>query len=142
MATVTATVASITNVSLLGMRRNVFGLMLCQSSVATDTMIMTATRAAIGIRATRSPRPTTKASRNTPARNVEMRVRAPLTLTLIIVCPIIAQPPMPPKNPLTTLATPCPTASRDLLEWVSVMSSTSLAVISDSSSPTTAMASA
>ena len=43
------------------------------------------TRAAIGIRATMSPRPTTSARRNPPARNVEMRVRAPLTFTLIMV---------------------------------------------------------
>ncbi len=124
------------------MRRNVFGWMLCQSRVATDTMIITATSAAIGICATRSPSPTTRPSRKTPARKVEIRVRAPLTLTLIIVWPIIAQPPMPPKNPVTMLATPCPAASRDLFEWVSVMSSTSLAVINDSSSPTRAIASA
>src|SRR5690606_18933527 len=37
---------------------------------------------------------------------------------------------------------PWPQASRDLSEWVSVMSSTSLAVISDSSRPTNAMATA
>jgi hypothetical protein len=61
---------------------------------------------------------------------------------LIIVWPIIAQPPMPPKKPVTMLATPWPQDSRVLLEWVSVMSSTSFAVISDSISPTRAMPSA
>ena len=69
-------------------------------------------------------------------------MRAPDTFTLIIVWPIMAQPPMPPKKPVTMLATPWPQASRVLSEWVSVMSSTSFAVISDSSRPTSAMASA
>ena len=64
-----------------------------------------------------------------PARKVEMRVRAPEAFTLIIVWPIIAQPPMPPKKPVTMLATPWPQASRVLCEWVSVTSSTSLAVM-------------
>ena len=105
-------------------------------------MIITATRAAIGISATTSPSATTRISRNTPARNVDRRVRAPDAFTLIIVWPIMAQPPMPPKKPVTMLATPWPQDSRVLLEWVSVMSSTSLAVISDSISPTSAMPSA
>ena len=69
-----------------------------------------------------------------------MRVRAPEAFTLIIVWPIIAHPPIPPKAPESTFATPWPHASRVLREWVSVMSSTSLAVMSDSSRPTTAMA--
>ena len=73
--------------------------------------------------------------RNVPARNVESRVRAPAVLTLIMVWPIIAQPPMPPKMPVTTLAMPWPMASRVLFERVSVMSSTSFAVISDSIRP-------
>jgi hypothetical protein len=66
--------------------------MLCQSNVPTDTMTITATRAAIGISATTSPKPTTKMSRKTPARKLDSRVRAPETFTLIIVWPIIAQP--------------------------------------------------
>ncbi len=113
--------------------------MLCQSKVPTATMIITATSAAIGISATMSPKPTTRISRKTPARKVEIRVRAPEAFTLIIVWPIIAQPPMPPKKPVITLAAPWPQASRVLSEWVSVMSSTSLAVISDSIRPTSAM---
>ncbi len=97
------------------MLRNVRGWMLCQSKVPTETMIITATSAAIGISPTTSPSTTTRISRKTPARNVEIRVRAPDTLTLIIVWPIIAQPPMPPKKPVTTLATPWPQPSRVLL---------------------------
>ena len=116
--------------------------MLCQSKVATETTIMTATRAAIGMTATMSPSTSTRISRKTPARNVEMRVRAPEALTLIIVWPIIAHPPMPPKRPDRMFAPPCPNASRVLRECVSVMSSTSFAVMSDSSRPTTATASA
>ena len=90
--------------------------MLCQSKVPTETMIMTATNAAMGINATTSPRPTTSISKNTPARNVEIRVRAPETLTLIMVWPIIAHPPMPPKRPVTMFATPWPHPSRVLFE--------------------------
>jgi hypothetical protein len=71
-----------------------------------DTKIMTATSAAIGMMLTTSPRATTRISRKTPARNVESRVRAPDAFTLIIVWPIIAQPPIPPKKPVTMLATP------------------------------------
>ena len=47
-----------------------------------------------------------KSSRNTAAAIPATRVRPP-DLTLIIDWPIIAQPPMPPKKPVTVLATPC-----------------------------------
>ena len=140
MVTVTRTVAAITVVSDLGIRRSVEGRTECQSKVPTATITMTATSAAIGMSATTSPKPTTRISRKTPARKVEIRVRAPETFTLIMVCPIIAQPPIPPKNPVMMLAAPWPQASRVFWEWVSVMSSTSLAVSSDSSSPTSAIA--
>ena len=138
----TTTVDSITPVSDFGIRRRVRGWIECQSKVPTETMIITATRAAIGISATTSPMPTTRTSRNVPARKVESRVRAPETFTLIMVWPIIAQPPMPPKKPVMTFAAPWPSASRVLSDRVSVMSSTSLAVSSDSRIPTRAMASA
>lgn len=101
---------------------------------------MTATSAAIGMRETTGPHTMHRTIRKTPARKVDNRVRAPDTFTLIIVWPIIAQPPIPPKKPVTMFATPWPTDSRVLSERVSVISSTSFAVISDSISPTTAMA--
>ena len=140
--TVATTVTSMTRVSGSGMTRRVRGWTECQSNVPTDTMIITATSAAMGMRPTMSPSTTTRTSRNTPASSVDSRVRAPDSLTLIIVWPIIAQPPIPPKKPVTRLATPWPQPSRVLSEWVSVMSSTSLAVMSDSMSPTSAIASA
>ena len=108
VATVTTTVTSMTAVSDFGIRRSVEGRMLCQSKVAMETMIITATRAAIGIMPTMSPRATTRISRNAPARKVEIRVRAPECLTLIMVCPIIAQPPIPPKKPEIMFAAPWP----------------------------------
>ena len=49
--------------------------------------------------ATSGPSTTTSTSRNTPARKVDRRVRAPEAFTLIIVWPIMAQPPIPPKKP-------------------------------------------
>ncbi len=142
VATTQATVTSMTVVSPTGMRRSVRGATECQSKVAKDTITITATSAAMGMPETTGPKTMHSTIRNAPARNVDSRVRAPDTRTLIIVWPIMAQPPMPPKKPVTMLATPCPTDSRVLLERVSVMSSTSLAVISDSIRPTSAMASA
>ena len=52
----------------------------------------------------------------------ERRLTAPL-LILIILCPIIAQPPIPPKNPVVTLARPCANDSLLGLPLVSVISS-------------------
>ncbi len=105
-----------TSVSLRGIRRSVAGATLCQSKVLTATRIITATRAAMGMRATRPPRATTSTSKNTPDRKVDRRVRAP-DFTLIMVWPIMAQPPMPPKKPVTMFATPWPQDSRVLSEW-------------------------
>ncbi len=136
VTTVAATVRTITAVSERGMARKVAGRTECQSKAAPATNTITPTSAAMGICPTRSPRATTSTSRNTPARNVEMRVRAPLAFTFIMVWPTTAQPPMPPNRPETMFATPCPQDSRVLSERVSVTSSTSLAVSRDSSSPT------
>ncbi len=142
VATTAATVTTMTVVSPSGIRLRVLGWMECQSKVATDTRIMTATNAAMGMSETTGPKAMHSTIRKAPARNVESRVRAPDVFTLIIVWPIMAQPPMPPKKPVTMLAMPWPMDSRVLLEWVSVMSSTSFAVISDSISPTSAKANA
>jgi hypothetical protein len=61
---------------------------------------------------------------------------------LLTVWPIIPQPAMPPKKLAATLATPRPLHSRFFELGVSVSSSTTLAVIIDSSRPTIAMANA
>ena len=91
----------------MGIRLSVAGRMLCQSKVATETTIITATSAAMGMIATTSPRDEDRGSAGmTPARKVEIRVRAPEAFTLIIVWPIMAQPPMPPKTPDRSSATP------------------------------------
>src|SRR5699024_4567483 len=64
----------------------------------------------------------------------------PPDFTLITDCPIIAQPAIPPKKPVTILAIPCPLDSRFLSLSVSVISSTIDAVSKDSSKPTIAKA--
>src|SRR5699024_2343830 len=96
----------------------------------------------MGIIPTTSPRPTARNIRNKPATKVEILVRAPDARTLIIVWPIMAQPPIPPNSAARMLEVPCPIDSRVFDEVVSVMLSTSWAVINDSNSPTTAMANA
>ncbi|SAW21307.1 Uncharacterised protein [Klebsiella pneumoniae] len=135
VATTTTTVASITTLVDSGWLRRL--LMERQEKVPMETMIITATRAAMGIRDTQSRRNTTISSSTTPAVSVESRPRPP-DLTLITDWPIIAQPAMPPIKEVQMLATPCALHSRFLSLGVSVMSSTMVAVIIDSSSPTTA----
>ena len=101
-----------------------------------DTMIMTATSAAMGIWRTQSLKNSSNSNKKMPALSVDRRPRPP-DFTLMTDCPIIAQPAIPPRKPLAMLATPCPMHSRLLLLVVSVRSSTMVAVISDSSRPTT-----
>ena len=79
--------------------------MEAQLKVPMDTMIITATSAAIGMRATQSPTNTTISSRNTPAVKVDSRPRPP-DFTLMTVWPIMAQPAMPPRKPVAMLAMP------------------------------------
>ena len=85
MAIVATTVVTMIIVAEYGIRRSVLGVTLCQSIVPTDTMIMTATSAAMGIMATTGPSPTTKMRRKMPAEKVERRVRARPSFTLMIV---------------------------------------------------------
>ena len=62
----------------------------------------------------------------------------PPALMLITVCPIIPQPPVPPKSPLTMFPAPCATHSLFPFPLVSVNSSTKFIVIKDSINPTEA----
>ncbi|MNV58815.1 hypothetical protein D3C71_1512070 [compost metagenome] len=136
--TTTTTVASMTTDDCQGCVRRL--RIEPQLNVPMDTMIMTATSAGMGILATKGPSTTIRNSRKEPATNVESRVEPP-DFTLMTDWPIMAQPPMPPKKPVTKFAMPWPLHSRRLLLGVSVMSSTICAVIIDSSKPTAAMVS-
>ena len=109
-----------------------------QEKVPIETMIITATSAAIGMIATSDPSTSSRNSRNTPETMVESRVSPP-DFTLMTDWPIIAQPPMPPRKPVKKLAMPWPFISRCLSEPVSVRSSTICAVSIDSSRPTAAI---
>ena len=80
-------------------------------------------------------------SKNTPANSVDRRPRPPY-FTLPMAWPIIPQPAMPPKQLAAMLASPKPAHSRFLSLGVSVSSSTTAAVSTDSSRPTMAITSA
>jgi len=82
-----------------------------------------------------------KANKNKAAAIPDVQPRPP-ELILIMLCPIIAQPPMPPKKPVATLATPWPTHSLLLRPRVSVISSISVRVSKDSINPMAAKISA
>ena len=69
-------------------------------------MNITPTRAAIGIISIYEDVYKIKINKNNAADIPAIRVLPP-DLTLIIDCPIIAQPPIPPKKPVTVLANPC-----------------------------------
>ena len=110
---------------------------LDHSKVPMTTMNITPVRAAKGIFSIRELAKRIKASKKRPADMPESRPRPPERI-LIMLCPIMAQPPIPPKKPVATLATPCPRHSRVLLPRVSVSSSIRVRVIKDSINPTAA----
>ena len=100
-------------------------------------MNMTPTSAAIGTASMYGARKRMNSSSAHAAVIPESRPRPP-DFTLISDCPIMAHPPMPPKMPQVTLATPWPTHSRLPRPRVSVSSSMRVIVISDSIRPTPA----
>ena len=104
-------------------------------------MTMMATRAITGTCDTQGLRATISTSRNTPANRVDRRPRPPY-FTLPTAWPIMPQPAMPPNTLEAMLASPRPVHSRFLSLGVLVISSTTAAVSTDSSSPTMAIASA
>jgi hypothetical protein len=73
--TTVTTVANITRLSVIGITRSFWSDF--QSKVPTETVIITATSAPMGIRATHLPSTTTKKSRKMPAARVESRLRPP-----------------------------------------------------------------
>lgn len=76
-----------------------------QENVPMETIIITATSAAIGIWETQLRRNTIRQSSTTPAVRVESRPRPP-DFTLITDCPIIAQPAIPPIKDVQMFAMP------------------------------------
>ena len=92
-----------------------------------------------GEKQTTSPNKTTRIRRNIPAIKLES-LPLPPDLILIIDCPIIAQPAIPPRNPVAVFAMPCPMHSWFRFELVSVRSSTICCVSKLSRRPTVATA--
>ncbi|MNL30449.1 hypothetical protein D3C87_1521860 [compost metagenome] len=137
--TTVPTVSNMTRNSPFGVTRH--RLSEAQSKVLNETMNITATREAMGMRATQSPSNKMNTSNSTPAERVDRRPRPP-DFTLMTDWPIMAHPAIPPKKPVTTLATPWAFDSRCLSLGVSVKSSTMVAVSKDSMSPTKAKAEA
>ena len=78
---------------------------LLHANVPMTTMNITPTNAAIGICSINGAPNNTKLKRIKAAMIPERRPLPP-EFTLIIDCPIMAQPPMPPKNPLNTFPNP------------------------------------
>ena len=112
-------------------------LILAHSKVPMATIIISPVRAAIGIFSMYSAPNMMNTSSITEATMPDRRARAPEEM-LMRLWPIMAQPPMPEKNPVTTLARPCAIASLLLLPRVSVISSMRFSVSRLSIRPTPA----
>lgn len=78
---------------------------LDHSNVPITTINITPTSAAIGICSIRLDANKINANKQIAAVMPDKRPLPP-ELTLIILCPIMAQPPIPPKNPVAMFATP------------------------------------
>jgi hypothetical protein len=83
----------------------VINVMELQANVPITTMNITPTKAAIGIASIRALPYKIKKSRKREAAVAAILVLPP-DLTFIIDCPIIAHPPIPPKNPVIVFAAP------------------------------------
>ena len=138
-ATVTAVTTIMTRPSERGTLRKM--RKECQANVPITTMNITPTNAAIGICSIRGEANRMKDNRNNAAVIPATRVRPP-DFTLIIDWPIIAQPPIPPKNPVTRLAAPCAIHSWLAPPFCSVISPTRFKVSKLSINPIAAKISA
>ena len=121
-----------TNTSVLGILFII--LKLDHAKVPKTTINITPTRAAIGT-CSMSPEANKINANSASAATIPDKRPLPPPLILIIDCPIIAQPPIPPNKPVIIFAPPC--AIHSLLEFPrdSVSSSIKLSVINDSISP-------
>ena len=133
--TVTVETRMITKASILGMLDSI--RRLDHSNVPITTINITPVSAAKGIISTSGAAKRSIPNRKSAAAIPDKRPLPPPRI-LIILCPIMAQPPMPPKKPFTTFAKPCPIHSLFPRPRVSVSSSTKVRVIKDSISPTAA----
>src|SRR5690554_637672 len=95
---------TMTNTSDRGILLNV--LRLAHSKVPIATMIINPVSAAIGNCSTRLAPTMMKITSATEATIPDRRARAPFDM-LIRLCPSMAHPPIPEKNPERILATPC-----------------------------------
>jgi len=131
--------AIITNASLLGILES--SLNVGHAKVPITTINISHTKAARGIIAINHVANTISSIKNIAAEIPDIRPLPPLEI-LIIDCPIIAHHPIEPKNQQSVLAIPCPMDSLLLFPRVSVISSISVSVMSDSVSPIIASISA
>ncbi len=134
--TVTMTMTRVSDVGILRKVRK-----LAHSKVPIATMIITPVNAAIGNFSIK-PEPIMINTRSSKEAVIpDKRARAPDEI-LMRLCPIIAQPPIPEKNPDRIFAVPCATASLFPRPRVWVISSTIFNVSRLSMSPTPATISA
>merc|ERR1719352_536930 len=123
--------------STIGMRRSTISRTLLHLKVFTTTTSRIPVRAANGITSMKWYATSTKARTEIPATIEDMRPRAPV-LTLIMLWPIIAQPPIAMKKELTALPRPCDTQTWFFISVElrsSTSSSTARHVSTDSTRP-------
>ncbi len=132
---VTMVTSIITNASLFGIFLII--LKLNHSKVDITTINIIPVNTAIGIASINLYPNSINDNKNNAADIPDSLLRPPFS-TLIILCPIIAQPPIPPNKPVTVLAIPCPIHSLSVDPLVSVRSSIKRKVINDSINPTDA----
>ena len=101
--TVIPDTSTIIKASDIGILRNI--RKEAHSNVPRTTINITPTKAASGIISINEAPNKIKASKTNAAVTPDIRPRPP-ELILIILWPIIAQPPIPPNKPLVALATP------------------------------------
>src|SRR5690554_309177 len=134
--TVTKATITITSTSTKGTFLKI--LKLAHSKVPTATINITPTKAAMGICSIHEDPYRINIIKLTEATMPDSR-NPPPELTLMILWPIIAQPPIPPKKPVVILATPWAKHSLLPLPLESVISSTTDKVSRLSSRPTMAI---
>ena len=130
--TVNAETAIRTITSLNGILLRI--LKLLQANVPITTINITPTRAAIGTCSISPDAKRININSNTAA-TIPESLPLPPPFIFISDWPIMAQPPIPPKNPVTILAPPCAKHSLFAFPLVSVNSSTKFSVIKDSINP-------